>query len=254
MTQHEHEHGHGHGHGHGAAEPARPEPAPPAWEPCCRPTGYERRLGAILLEVYQPWLLLAVKLPPVAVLRIGKTIALVFTEGVGRAVCCWGAGESRLLDAVGLGTAALCRSIYGEEIDQAFVRAFLARRFLFCTLTTAATTIQIIMQLAGVPQYSVVLSFLLAPVTLIDRQLATLVTKMSPRYDRAQLEHLLFYLTASLRGSPAKPGPFPDIPAPQHIRAAGATNPCASACLPSSPRHTENRAQECRAGAAGCST
>ena len=102
-------------------------------------------------------------------------------EGVGRAVCCWGAGESRLLDAVGLGTAALCRSIDGEEIDQAFVRAFLARRFLFCTLTTAATTIQIIMQLAGVPQYSVVLSFLLAPVTLIDRQLATLVTKMSPR-------------------------------------------------------------------------
>ena len=82
MAEHEHEHEHGHGHGHGAAEPARPEPAPPAWEPCCRPTGYERRLGAILLEVYQPWLLLAVKLPPVAVLRIGKTIALVFTEGV----------------------------------------------------------------------------------------------------------------------------------------------------------------------------
>ena len=107
----EHEHEHGHGHGHGAAEPARPDPAPPpAWEPCRRPTGYERRLGAILLEVYQPWLLLAVKLPPVAVLRIGKTIALVFTEGVGRAVCCWGAGESRLLDVVGLGTAALAVS------------------------------------------------------------------------------------------------------------------------------------------------
>ena len=50
------------------------------------------------------------------------------------------------------GTSALCRRLYREEVDEALVRAFLARRFLFCVLTSGATVLQIALLAAGVPQ------------------------------------------------------------------------------------------------------
>jgi len=170
-------------------------------------------------QVYNPWLMLAVKLLPIVVLRAGKILALVLNEAVGHLFLRWHPGESHVLDFVGRGTAAICHELYGEEVDEPLVRAFLVRRLLFCALTSAATAMQITLQLTGSPQYGAALTLLLAPVTLVDRQLATLVTKMAPRYDRSLLCQFLRSLASALRG------PFPDLPNPARLRAAGSRYP-----------------------------
>ena len=51
-----------------------------------QPNASESNFGLILLEVYDPKTI-AFKLFPTAVLRLGKTLALVVNEGVGRALC-----------------------------------------------------------------------------------------------------------------------------------------------------------------------
>lgn len=181
-----------------------------------RPSGHEGSLARVLLEVYNPWTLVVSKLVPTLLLRGGKMLALLLNEKVGYWALNWRPGESRLLDWVGQETKALCRDVYGEEVDQAFVKSFLVRRFLFCSLTSAATAVQVTLELTGRPsQYSAFLSLLLAPVTLVDRQFSTLVTKMAPRHDRSLLFQLLLGLTDTLKPS------FSDVPAPAPVRAAG---------------------------------
>lgn len=183
-----------------------------------RPSGYEGNLARVLLEVYSPWTLVVSKLVPTALLRGGKVLALLLNEKVGYWALNWRPGESRLLDWVGQGTKALCRDVYGEQVDQAFVKSFLVRRFFFCSLTSVATVIQVTLDLTGRPsQYAAILSLLLAPITLVDRQFATLVTKMGPRHDRSLLFQLLLGLTDTLKPS------FSDVPAPAPARAAGST-------------------------------
>jgi hypothetical protein len=180
-----------------------------------RPSGHERSVGRVLREVYDPHTLMA-KLMPMGLLRAAKLLALLANEAVGRWLLQWRPGESRVLDFVGRGTKALCRRIYCEAVDAEFVRAFVRRRLLFCVLTSAGTLAQLTLQLAGLPSlYAALISLVLAPVTLIDRQFATLVTKMAPRHDRTLLFQCSEGLIEALQ--PA----FPDLPRPTPTRAAG---------------------------------
>ena len=164
------------------------------------PNASERNLFLILVEIYDPKTI-AFKVFPTATMRVGKTLALVFNEGVGRALCRWQQGESKLLDAIGEQTAAMCTVLYKEEITEPLVHDFLRRRFLFCLLTATATALQIMMHLVfEAPQMAALITVLLAPITLIDRQFATLVTKNTPRYERSQMLRMVNALYAALRG------------------------------------------------------
>lgn len=183
-----------------------------------RPNASERNVFLILVEVYDPKTI-AVKLFPTAAMRLGKTLALVFNEGAGRLLCGWRQGESKLLDAVGQHTAALCEVVYKEEITEPLVHDFLRRRFLFCLLTAIATAIQIILHLVfQAPGFAAMITLLLAPITLIDRQFATLVTKNTPRYERSQMLRMINALYSALRGDRGQPGPFPDLQPPPRYK------------------------------------
>ena len=53
-------------------------------------------------------------------------------------------------------------------------------------MTFTATAFQLVLQLVfEAPQWAAMITLLLAPVTLIDRQFATLITKNTPRYERS---------------------------------------------------------------------
>lgn len=127
---------------------------------------------------------LAIKVLPVAVLRVEKALALIINGGVGRALCGWQRHESRLYDHIGSQTATLCRVLYSAEITEELVRAFLRRRFMFCGITATATTLQIILQLLGMQGFNFAITVLLLPLTVADRGFSMLVTKMTPRYER----------------------------------------------------------------------
>ncbi|KAJ1494363.1 hypothetical protein T484DRAFT_1877729 [Baffinella frigidus] len=158
--------------------------------PCCtgstRPDMRERRFLMIMREVYNPRLL-RTKLGPTLSLRAFKIVALVVSEPVGRTLCGWRRGENRLLDFIGRQTTALCLRIYGQEVTEREVHCFLARRMHLCLLSIAVTVLQIGLQLVGAPAVGVVLTILLLPVTLVERQLCTLFTKMVPRFERSQV-------------------------------------------------------------------
>jgi hypothetical protein len=143
----------------------------------------ETSLAKILAEVYNPKYL-AIKVLPVAWLRVEKALALVINGGVGRACCGWKRHESRLYDHIGEQTATLCRVLYQTEITEELVRAFLRRRFLFCAITATATTLQIIFQLLGLQGVNFLITAVLLPLTVADRGFSMLVTKMTPRYER----------------------------------------------------------------------
>ena len=153
---------------------------------CCvfPPHVGETNLIRILGEIYNPKVL-AFKCIPTALLRVEKAFALVINQAVGQAFCGWKKSESRLYDHVGAQCAELCRALYGAEITEELVFAFLRRRFMFCGVTATVSAIQIALQLADIPEWNVLLSVALFPLTLVDRQFATLVTKMSPRYQRS---------------------------------------------------------------------
>jgi hypothetical protein len=140
----------------------------------------ERSVVRILLEVYHPRIMLS-KLWRLPLLRVCKALVIVVNEPAGRLLCGWEAGESRLLDYIGKQTAAMCRQLYSQEITEELVFNFLRRRFLFCALTTAGTTCQILLQLAQTPTYSAIITFFLLPITIVDRQFSMFVTKMTPR-------------------------------------------------------------------------
>lgn len=91
-------------------------------------SGHERKLVRILQEVYNPWLM-RMKLRPIITLRAGKMAAIIMNEAVGRLLLHWRPGESRVLDWVGAGTKRVCQDIYGEEMDEALVRAFVLVEF-----------------------------------------------------------------------------------------------------------------------------
>ena len=204
--------------------PMRPAPCPGAARHCAwqgrsyRPSGHEWRPTRILLEVYSPRML-ASKLLPTVFLRASKALALLVNEAVGRWLFGWRRDESRLLDFVGKETKALCFRVYEEEAGEAFVRAFLVRRFTFCVLTSIGTIAQLLLQLNGQPSlYPALISVALAPVTIIDRQFATLVTKLIPRHDRS----LLFQLCQGIANALHKA--FPDVPTLTLPRAAGSND------------------------------
>ena len=163
--------------------------------------------------------MLASKLLPTVFLRASKALALLVNEAVGRWLFGWRRDESRLLDFVGKETKALCFRVYEEEAGEAFVRAFLVRRFTFCVLTSIGTIAQLLLQLNGQPSlYPALISVALAPVTIIDRQFATLVTKLIPRHDRS----LLFQLCQGIANALDKA--FPDVPTLTLPRAAGSND------------------------------
>jgi hypothetical protein len=195
------------------------------------PNASERSVLLILVEVYDPKTI-AVKLFPTAIMRLGKTLALVFNEGAGRLLCGWRQGESKLLDAVGQQTAVMCELLYNEEITEPLVHDFLWRRFHFCLLTATGTALQIVLHLVfEAPGFAAMITVLLAPITLIDRQFATLVTKNTPRYERSQMLRMINALYSALRGdrvgAPSKgskggggkvAGPFPDLQPPPRYK------------------------------------
>ena len=143
----------------------------------------ETSLVKILAEVYNPKCM-AIKVLPVAWLRVEKALALVINGGVGRACCGWKRHESRLYDHIGEQTATLCRVLYKTEITEELVRLFLRRRFLFCGITATATALQIIFQLLDLQAVNFFITLLLLPLTVADRGFSMLVTKMTPRYER----------------------------------------------------------------------
>ena len=57
------------------------------------------------------------------------------------------------------------------------------------------------------------------PVTIVDRQFATLVTKMTPRYERSQMLRMVSSLFTALRGDTGGAvGPYPDLESPPRYK------------------------------------
>lgn len=137
-----------------------------------------------LVEVYTPSMI-AIKLTPVATLRFLKALALMVNQKFGMVFLGWEFGENRLLDYIGSNTKALYKSIYGRALDEKEVFIVLRKRFVFCWMTTFATILQIVFTISGVAYLTAVLAFFMLPLTYLDRQWATLVTKMAPRYERS---------------------------------------------------------------------
>jgi hypothetical protein len=88
-----------------------------------------------------------------------------------------------MLDFIGRSVTQLCRQLYAEDITEPLVMAFLRRRFVICCITTTATATQIFLQMADAQRFSVAITACLLPLTIVDRQFCTLVTKMTPRYE-----------------------------------------------------------------------
>ncbi|EKX39989.1 hypothetical protein GUITHDRAFT_113984 [Guillardia theta CCMP2712] len=118
-------------------------------------------------------------------LRLCKGAALIVNEKVGRFMFGWKAHENRILDYIGQETSRLCQELYGREESDKYVRVFLRRRFLYCIISTCVTILQICSQLLHVEVLAVLLSLVTLPITLVERQFATLVTKMLPRAERS---------------------------------------------------------------------
>jgi len=194
-------------------------------EPCCSSEadthflaghahGPDRWLGGDTSA--HPWLLflaeayyvpsLVRKAPTVLRLRLVKAAALVFTTKVGQVLFSWAPGENRLLDSSAREAGAMYAQLYGAPMDGDAAALHLARRRVFFGLTLSATTLQVVAMSYGFPAFAVVVSLLLAPVTLLERQWCTLVSKLQPRGVRSVVEVLVRRTTKAFVDSDAEAG------------------------------------------------
>eukprot|EP00960_Hanusia_phi_P075439 768427-Hanusia_phi.AAC.1 len=125
-------------------------------------------------------------------LRLCKGVALIVNEKVGGIMFGWKMHENRILDYIGRRTLALCHELYGVQESMRYVQVFLRRRFLYCIISTCVTTMQVGFQLVRLEVLAVLLSIVTMPITMVDRQLATLVTKTVPRAERSTAMQFAF--------------------------------------------------------------
>lgn len=174
----------------------------------------------ILIEAYNP-LVICRKLPTTIRIRTLKVLGLLFNQRTGKWCCGWNGHENRLYDDAGFYTDRLFFQLYGRPLLERDVRLFLHRRLHYAFITAVVTAMQIVATYYDYVSIATLLSCLLAPVTLIDRQWATSVTKNPPRYMREVIvNHLQWPLTEILL-TRAKTSPEPELgkfKPPQRIR------------------------------------
>eukprot|EP00759_Apiculatamorpha_spiralis_P040835 PhF_6_TR39649/c1_g1_i2/m.58816 len=147
-------------------------------------------VAIILKEAYSPTQF-AKKFIPVLKIRIFKMLGMVFNQLIGKFLCGWNGKENRLYDNAGKLTDELYYSLYGTELTQTGVTLFVQRRLYYSFITSVCTIIQIICTAVNAVEIAIGLSVLLSPVTMMDRQWATSVTKSPPRYQREVFRHYL---------------------------------------------------------------
>lgn len=144
----------------------------------------------LLAEAYSPSFIKR-KVFTVALLRLAKVTALVINQQVGRVLCGWNGRENLLLDWIGHRSRVLFSELYnGTNLDQDAVLCFIKKRLTYCIVTTVVTLIQILLTYIDTTeslQASLLFSILTLPITLVDRQWCTLVTKLSPREERSHV-------------------------------------------------------------------
>ncbi|KAK3264784.1 hypothetical protein CYMTET_26492 [Cymbomonas tetramitiformis] len=144
----------------------------------------------LLAEAYSPSFIKR-KFYTVLLLRLAKAIALVINQQVGRVLCGWNGRENLLLDWIGHRSRVLFSELYhGTQLGQDAVLCFIKKRLTYCVVTTAVTLIQILLTYIDTKeslQISLLFSLLTVPITLVDRQWCTLVTKLSPREERSHV-------------------------------------------------------------------
>jgi hypothetical protein len=183
-----------------ASDAAQKAPRPK----CGAPRATDTSLPWIILEAYQPQNF-AKKASTAAKLRV-YSFADVFVGGrVGQALCGWEKHEDRLNDFIGKRSAAFCLTYYGEEMNPKMVYAFTTRRLTVCLITTSVTIVQIFVQLSTTPGIALILTMLLTPVTLGERQFNTVVTQSFPRYEHSMMVRMVDHLIEALQNGP-QPG------------------------------------------------
>ncbi len=131
---------------------------------------------AILFEAYNPRVLF-VKFLPVIRIRILKFLGLGINQVTGSWLLGWNGAENRFYDILGKEVDNLFFRLYNHTLEQKDVFQFLRRRFHYAFITGTITTIQIILTWKSHVFAAFILSIAIAPVTLIDRQWSTSVTK-----------------------------------------------------------------------------
>ena len=143
----------------------------------------------IIYEAYNPKLIWK-KIFSVSFMRIKKLLAVFINEKFGYIFLGWNGIENKLLDNVGNDTIVLYENIYQSKLNQTSVLFFLKRRAIYCLLTMITTIFQIIVSYLGFWYITIIISTLMIPITILDRQWCALVTKMPPRYERSLILQL----------------------------------------------------------------
>jgi len=143
----------------------------------------------IIYEAYNPKLIWK-KIFSVSFMRIKKLLAVFINEKFGYIFLGWNGIENKLLDNVGNNTIVLYENIYQSKLNQTSVLFFLKRRAIYCLLTMITTIFQIIVSYLGFWYITIIISTLMIPITILDRQWCALVTKMPPRYERSLILQL----------------------------------------------------------------
>mmetsp|Transcript_14163 Transcript_14163/g.45187 ORF Transcript_14163/g.45187 Transcript_14163/m.45187 type:complete len:144 (+) Transcript_14163:636-1067(+) len=95
--------------------------------------------------------------------------------------------------------------MYGEEVSEGMVIYFLQRRRAIATATLLATSLQVLGTYLHFTRAAAGLSLLLAPLSLVERQWCTLVTKSHPRSDRSEISHVVGGLQRAAGGALSLP-------------------------------------------------
>lgn len=143
----------------------------------------------ILYEAYNPKLIWK-KIFSVSFMRIKKLLAVFINEKFGYIFLGWNGTENKLLDNVAKDTIALYENIYKSKLNQTSVLDFLKRRAIYCSFTMFTTIFQIILSYLDFWYITIIISTLMIPITILDRQWCALVTKMPPRYERSLILQL----------------------------------------------------------------
>lgn len=143
-------------------------------------------LISVFAEAYSPKRIIQ-KVRHVYFLRVLKLAAIFCNEKLGKALCKWKDKENVLLDRIGKDTEMVFKLLYEKKLTQKDVEVFINKRAVYCLVTILCTLLQILCSTWGKTKISLCISMLIAPITIVERQWATLVTKMFPRYERSKI-------------------------------------------------------------------
>jgi hypothetical protein len=134
----------------------------------------------ILKEAYNPSVI-QVKLFPTIKIRAMKMCGLVINQQVGKFLLGWNGKENRIYDAVGAEVEKLFLQLYGHPLGQKDVQRFIHRRLHYAFITAVSTLIQMYFTYHAMVGEAYIVSLIVAPITMLERQWATSVTKNPPR-------------------------------------------------------------------------